>query len=117
MDGRQVFRHAVEGMVTACQEVLAQAGKTVADVDLIIPHQANLRISEALRERLQLSQAKVFNNRRSAADAGIRRRVYLGRRSLALLTSSPTCRASLPFRCCASAHRTRSLLWGVPLPL
>jgi 3-oxoacyl-[acyl-carrier-protein] synthase-3 len=62
MDGRQVFRHAVDGMVAACQEVLAQAGKKLADVDLVIPHQANLRISEAVRERLELPPEKVFNN-------------------------------------------------------
>jgi 3-oxoacyl-[acyl-carrier-protein] synthase-3 len=62
MDGRQVFRHAVDGMVDACQEVLAQAGKTPADVDLVIPHQANLRISEAVRTRLELPPEKVFNN-------------------------------------------------------
>jgi 3-oxoacyl-[acyl-carrier-protein] synthase-3 len=62
MDGRQVFRHAVDGMVESCREVLAQAGKTIADVDLVIPHQANLRISEALRTRLDLPEEKVFNN-------------------------------------------------------
>lgn len=62
MDGRQVFRHAVDGMVGSCQEVLAQAGKRISDVDLVIPHQANLRISEAIRARLELPEEKVFNN-------------------------------------------------------
>ncbi len=62
MDGKQVFRHAVEGMVQACQEVLTQAGKSIRDVDLVIPHQANLRISEAVRSRLELPAEKVFNN-------------------------------------------------------
>src|SRR5262249_34150241 len=58
----QVFRAAVGGMVGACHEALAQAGKTLADVDLVIAHQANLRISEAVRERLGISAEKMFNN-------------------------------------------------------
>jgi 3-oxoacyl-[acyl-carrier-protein] synthase-3 len=62
MDGRQVFRHAVDGMVDACQKVLAKAGRSVRDVDLVVPHQANLRISEAIRTRLDLPPEKVFNN-------------------------------------------------------
>jgi 3-oxoacyl-[acyl-carrier-protein] synthase-3 len=62
MDGRQVFRHAVDGMVGACHEALAQAGKTLADVDLVIPHQANLRIAEAGRTRLEIPAEKMFNN-------------------------------------------------------
>src|SRR5262249_61810357 len=56
------FRNAVDGMVAACQETLVKTGKTLADIDLIIPHQANLRISEALRIRLGLPPEKVFNN-------------------------------------------------------
>jgi 3-oxoacyl-[acyl-carrier-protein] synthase-3 len=62
MDGKLVFRSAVEGMVSVCHETLAKAGKSLADVDLVIPHQANLRISEAVRSRLGLPAEKVFNN-------------------------------------------------------
>jgi 3-oxoacyl-[acyl-carrier-protein] synthase-3 len=62
MDGKQVFRHAVDGMVHAGHETLARAGKSLADVDLVIPHQANLRIAEAVRTRLGLPPEKVFNN-------------------------------------------------------
>jgi len=62
MDGRQVFRSAVEGMVEAGHETLAKAGKTFADVDLIIAHQANLRIAEAVRTRFSLPAEKMFNN-------------------------------------------------------
>jgi 3-oxoacyl-[acyl-carrier-protein] synthase-3 len=62
MDGKLVFRTAVDGMVSVCHETLAKAGKTLADVDLVIPHQANLRISEAVRTRLGLPAEKVFNN-------------------------------------------------------
>lgn len=62
MDGQAVFRAAVDGMTTAAQEVLAKAGKTIADVDLVIPHQANLRISEAVRKKLDLPAEKLFSN-------------------------------------------------------
>ena len=62
MDGRQVFRSAVEGMVEAGHERLAKAGKTFADVDLIIAHQTNLRIAEAVRTRFSLPAEKMFNN-------------------------------------------------------
>jgi 3-oxoacyl-[acyl-carrier-protein] synthase-3 len=62
MDGKQVFRHAVDGMVEACQEVLTKTGKSLAEVDLVIPHQANMRISETVRTRLGLAADKVFNN-------------------------------------------------------
>ena len=62
MDGRQVFRQAVDGMVGACQEVLAKTRTSLEQVALVIPHQANLRISEAVRQRLGLPAEKVFNN-------------------------------------------------------
>src|SRR5262249_8047285 len=62
------FRMAVEGMVEACHETLAKAGKTLADVSLVIPHQANLRISEAVRTRLGLPAEKVFNNIQTRGD-------------------------------------------------
>jgi 3-oxoacyl-[acyl-carrier-protein] synthase-3 len=62
MDGREVFRRAIDGMVAAAQETLTRAGKRLGEVDLVIPHQANLRISEAVRLRLRLPPEKVFNN-------------------------------------------------------
>lgn len=62
MDGPAVFRAAVDGMVSSALEVLTKAGKTIADVDLVIPHQANLRISEAVRRKLDLPPEKVFSN-------------------------------------------------------
>ena len=65
MDGKAVFRNAIDGMVEACQETLARAGKRLSDVDLVIPHQANLRISEAVRTKLELPPEKVFNNIRT----------------------------------------------------
>jgi len=52
MDGREVFRRAVRLTVTSAEAALTQAGLCPADVDLFVPHQANLRIIEAAGERL-----------------------------------------------------------------
>ena len=62
MDGRQVFVRAVEGMLQASEEVLKKAGKKLDDIKLIVPHQANLRISEAVRKKLGVDPDRVFNN-------------------------------------------------------
>jgi 3-oxoacyl-[acyl-carrier-protein] synthase III len=52
MDGREVFRRAVRVMVDSAQKSLAQAGVTVDDLALVVPHQANIRIIEAAATRL-----------------------------------------------------------------
>lgn len=57
--GKEVFKNAVMGMSSAAQDVLAKAGLTWADVDLVIPHQANARIIEALMKRLDVDMSKV----------------------------------------------------------
>lgn len=62
MDGRQVFKHAVRRMMEACFTLLKRNGLTTEQVDLLIPHQANLRINEMLREKMGLPPEKVFNN-------------------------------------------------------
>lgn len=62
MEGREVFKHAVVRMPEAVHEVLRAEGLSVADLDLFIPHQANLRISEAVQKSLGLPDQKVFNN-------------------------------------------------------
>lgn len=62
MDGRQVFKHAVRRMVEAAGEALKRAGISIDDVDLLIPHQANLRISQGVQKFLGLSDERVFNN-------------------------------------------------------
>lgn len=62
MDGRKVFREAVRRMSAASVEVLTQAGLGVGDVDLVIPHQANARIIEGVRNRLDLPSEKMFVN-------------------------------------------------------
>jgi 3-oxoacyl-[acyl-carrier-protein] synthase-3 len=62
MDGRQVFRLAVTRMPEATREVLAACGYGPEDLDLLIMHQANLRINEAAQKALGLPDAKVHNN-------------------------------------------------------
>lgn len=54
MEGKEVYRRAVRVMVASAQRTLAQAGCSAADVALLVPHQANLRIIEAARERLAI---------------------------------------------------------------
>lgn len=62
MHGREIFKFAVRHMTEVCNELLARNNLGVADVDLFIPHQANLRIIEAVGERLGLRGDKVFVN-------------------------------------------------------
>jgi 3-oxoacyl-[acyl-carrier-protein] synthase-3 len=62
MDGREVFRHAIVRMPESVNAVLSQVGLTPADITLLIPHQANLRISEAVQKRLGLRDDQVYNN-------------------------------------------------------
>jgi 3-oxoacyl-[acyl-carrier-protein] synthase-3 len=62
MQGNEVFRFATRIMGTAMEEALARAGMTAEDMDLFIPHQANLRIIEVASKRLNLPTEKVFIN-------------------------------------------------------
>lgn len=62
MNGREVFKHAVRKLPEAVTTCLQQCGLSTTDIDLFIPHQANLRISEAVQKALQLPDDKVFNN-------------------------------------------------------
>jgi 3-oxoacyl-[acyl-carrier-protein] synthase III len=62
MNGSEVFKFATRIMGTAMEEALAHAGMTAADMDLFIPHQANLRIIEVASKRLNLPPEKVFVN-------------------------------------------------------
>jgi 3-oxoacyl-[acyl-carrier-protein] synthase-3 len=59
MNGREVFKFAVRQMGDSCENVLKLAGLTKEEVDFLIPHQANTRIMEAARERLQLPKEKM----------------------------------------------------------
>jgi 3-oxoacyl-[acyl-carrier-protein] synthase-3 len=59
MKGREVFRHAVVNLAEVLNEVLADAGLTAADVDWVVPHQANARILDATAKKLGLPPEKV----------------------------------------------------------
>ncbi|MBN2327290.1 MAG: ketoacyl-ACP synthase III [Candidatus Omnitrophica bacterium] len=60
MNGREIFRYAVRGMLQSCNKVLERTQKTIDDVSLIIPHQANTRILEAVAQKLGLSLKERF---------------------------------------------------------
>ena len=62
MEGRYVFRHAVTRFPEVIREALDANGLAPADIDLLIPHQANLRISQMVALGLELPEDKVFNN-------------------------------------------------------
>lgn len=62
MDGRKVFKLAVTLMPQVASELLAEHGYSLADLDLLVMHQANLRINEAAQKALGLPDAKVHNN-------------------------------------------------------
>lgn len=62
MDGRKVFVEAVRRMSQATAEVLEKIGRSIADVSLVIPHQANQRIIDAVRKQLGLDEDHFFVN-------------------------------------------------------
>ncbi|MFD1768378.1 3-oxoacyl-ACP synthase III family protein [Sphingobacterium suaedae] len=62
MDGQAVFKKAVVKFPEVIQESLAKNNLSASDIDLLIPHQANLRISQFVQKTLGLSDEQVFNN-------------------------------------------------------
>jgi len=62
MAGREVFKAAVLSMADACDTALTRAGLTAADIDLLIPHQANIRIIEATAKHAGVPMDKVYVN-------------------------------------------------------
>ena len=62
MDGREVFRHAVVRMPESVRTVLERCRLGVPDISLLIAHQANLRISEAIQKTLALRDDQTYNN-------------------------------------------------------
>ena len=62
MEGKDVFKVAVKSMENATVEVIKDANLDPSDIDLLIPHQANYRIIEAIRKRLDMPEEKVFCN-------------------------------------------------------
>ncbi len=59
MDGKEVFRHAVVNLAAAVDAAIASTGVTAADIDWLVPHQANRRIMDGMAHRLKLPPEKV----------------------------------------------------------
>ncbi|RYF78068.1 MAG: beta-ketoacyl-ACP synthase III, partial [Cytophagaceae bacterium] len=62
MNGNAVFKHAVVRFMEVINEALDANGYTADDLDLLVPHQANIRISDYVRQQMNLPAEKVFNN-------------------------------------------------------
>jgi 3-oxoacyl-[acyl-carrier-protein] synthase-3 len=62
MNGNQVFKHAVVRFMEVINEALEANNLTKEDINLLVPHQANLRISQYIQEKLALSNEQVYNN-------------------------------------------------------
>ncbi len=62
MNGNTVFKHAVVRFSEVINEALEANGKSKEDIDLLVPHQANLRISNFVQKQFQLPHEKVYNN-------------------------------------------------------
>jgi 3-oxoacyl-[acyl-carrier-protein] synthase-3 len=62
MNGNLVFKHAVVRFMQVITEALLTNAKTKDDIDLLVPHQANLRISNFVQEKLQLTDNQIYNN-------------------------------------------------------
>jgi 3-oxoacyl-[acyl-carrier-protein] synthase-3 len=60
MEGKEVFRHAVEKLATVMDEALAAADMQPQDIDWLVPHQANIRIIDAMQKKMQLPGEKVI---------------------------------------------------------
>jgi 3-oxoacyl-[acyl-carrier-protein] synthase-3 len=62
MRGNETFKVAVRALTELSKTVLANAGLTIDDIDLFIPHQANQRIIQAVGQRLAVDERQVFSN-------------------------------------------------------
>ncbi len=62
MDGPTVFKHAVRRLPEVAHEVLAAAGVALDEIDLVVPHQANLRINQFVAQHLGIPDEKVVHN-------------------------------------------------------
>lgn len=62
MQGREVYKHAVRNMTAIARRILEKHGVHVDDIDVFVPHQANMRILEAVAGRLEIPREKVFAN-------------------------------------------------------
>jgi 3-oxoacyl-[acyl-carrier-protein] synthase-3 len=62
MDGKTIFKEAVRSLPAVTQEVLEKAGRSLEEIDLFIPHQANMRINQFFQQSMKLPEEKVFHN-------------------------------------------------------
>ncbi|MBX3244609.1 MAG: ketoacyl-ACP synthase III [Acidobacteria bacterium] len=62
MKGNELFKLAVRSMADISVEMVEKAGLTIDDIDIVIPHQANQRITDAVAQRLNISEDKIFSN-------------------------------------------------------
>ncbi|WP_459935649.1 beta-ketoacyl-ACP synthase III [Desulfonatronum parangueonense] len=62
MQGREIFKHAVRSMANIANQILARNGLQASDIDLVIPHQANIRIIESLAKKLDIPMQRIFVN-------------------------------------------------------
>ncbi len=62
MDGKKVFKLAVTLLPKLAEALLQKAKMSIEDIDMFIPHQANLRINEAFRDRMKIPEEKMYNN-------------------------------------------------------
>src|SRR5690606_22080236 len=61
-EGRAVYKEAIGGMASVAEEVMARNGLTADDIRYLVPHQANLRIIEAVARRMGMDMEKVMTN-------------------------------------------------------
>jgi 3-oxoacyl-[acyl-carrier-protein] synthase III len=61
-EGQEIFKRAVQGMSAACAAALGRLKLSAEDIDLVVPHQANLRIIEAVAKRARVPMERVFVN-------------------------------------------------------
>ena len=97
MEGRYVFKHAVTRFTEVINEALEANGLTATDIDLLIPHQANLRISQLVAMGFELPEEKVFNNIQrygNTTAASIPIALYEARKEGRVPAGSLTCLAS-----------------------
>ena len=62
MNGKEVFKHAVNGMAASAQAALDESGLTVDDIDWVVAHQANFRIINAVGQKINVPEEKVYIN-------------------------------------------------------
>ena len=70
MEGQEVFRNAVARMVESIEQILVRVDKTLDDVAMVIPHQANKRIIDAVRRKMHIDEDKVYVNVQEYGNTG-----------------------------------------------